>query len=198
MSDNCCGQNKNWTIVAFWFHLLASGRFEKIIHIFPQVGHTMLASDRDFALVEKFAKAKSAVYAPSEWEEVLKGAQKKRPFLVTSLTREDFFDFSALKDKFVHSNFGLCKSVMLEFNKHEPYILRGYFTYSGEPEIINLKRKRGRPSTSHSLEDYFNTNISLKYNESLPIDESKLGHVMSCLQWIPPVYHSFYFTLKSQ
>lgn len=78
ISDNCGGQNKNWTLVSFWLYLLKTGRFKDIKHIFPQVGHTMLPSDRDFALVEKHVTSHyQMVYAPEHWEEVLKTSQKK-------------------------------------------------------------------------------------------------------------------------
>lgn len=194
LSDNCCGQNKNWTIVGFWLQLLASGRFKKIVHIFPQVGHTMLPSDRDFALVEKFAKTKSAIYSPTEWEEVLKKAKKKDPFVVTVLTKEDFYNFSQLKENFAQSNFGISSSVKLELNIENPYILKAYDTYTGMPKSVNLKRKRGRPSLT--LEEDFTRGLTQKYLEDLPIEESKLAHVMSCMQWIPPIHHPFYYSLK--
>lgn len=86
VSDNCGGQNKNWTIVALWLHLMAQKRFSKIIHVFPEVGHTMLPSDRDFARVKKAARKQTAVYSPNQWENILKTAQKKRPFQVTVMT----------------------------------------------------------------------------------------------------------------
>lgn len=60
----------------------------------------MLPSDRDFAVVEKRSRRYASVYAPVEWEEILKSAQKKQPFKVTVLKAEDFYKFTDLKDHF--------------------------------------------------------------------------------------------------
>ena len=80
ISDNCGGQNKNWSLVSVWLRLLAQGTFKEILHVCPQVGHTMLPSDRDFAYVEKFVRAHCQyIYTPEEWEKVLRSAQKKTP-----------------------------------------------------------------------------------------------------------------------
>ena len=101
ISDNCGGQNKNWIIVAAWLRLLAKGTFKKIVHIFPQVGHTMLPSDRDFGIVEKYVRSRCQfVYCPSEWMDILKKCQKKKPFIVHAMTRTDFVTVSQMRDGF--------------------------------------------------------------------------------------------------
>nr|CAH7725051.1 unnamed protein product [Callosobruchus chinensis] len=76
ISDNCAGQNKNWALVSVWLHLLAKGVFQEIIHIFPQVGHTMLPCDRDFDQVEKHVTRHCQyIYSPDQWLEVLSISQ---------------------------------------------------------------------------------------------------------------------------
>lgn len=195
VSDNCGGQNKNWTIVALWLHLLAQKRFSKIIHVFPEVGHTMLPSDRDFARVEKAARKQTAVYSPKQWENILKTAQKQRPFQVTVMTKEDFFLFSELRKDFKQpQDVGISSAVKLEFRCEDPLQIFVYKSYNGLPTSYSLK-KRGRPS---AVKEIPIANLRHKYHEDLPIEESKLNHVMSCLQWIPPVEHAFYYSLKSQ
>lgn len=99
VSDNCGGQNRNWTLVSVWLRLLALRVFEEIIHVFPQVGHTMLPSDRDFALVENYVRAHCQyVYSPEEWEEVLRNSQKKRPFVVYRMQQKDFLKVSDMRN----------------------------------------------------------------------------------------------------
>lgn len=71
-------------------YILATKRFEKLVHVFHLIGHTMLPSNRDFALVENFAKRRTAIYSSSEWEQIFEESQKKNPFIVTKMARSDF------------------------------------------------------------------------------------------------------------
>lgn len=50
ISDNCGGQNKNWSLMGVWLRLIALGYFKHVTHYFPVVGHTMLPADRDFGI----------------------------------------------------------------------------------------------------------------------------------------------------
>ena len=193
VSDNCCGQNKNWTMMGFWQYLIAIKRFKKIVHIFPQVGHTMLPSDRDFGQVEKEARRHEAIYSPTDWENILKSAQKKQPFKVTLMTNKDFFEFTELKGFFKQNQeTGIASLVRIEFRADFPLTLYGYESYSGLAKEISL-RKRGKLN----LDEIKNFEPKQKYKEPLAIEESKLNHVMSCIQWIPPIHHAFYYSLKS-
>lgn len=122
LSDNCCGQNKNWTIAAVWLRLIALGYFKKVVHIFPQVGHTMLPSDRDFALVEKYVRTHCQyIYDPNHWEEILRKVQKKTPFKVNRMTRADFKGISKLREYFQQPTavlFSIRNTVSLEYQFH--------------------------------------------------------------------------------
>nr|CAH7753502.1 unnamed protein product [Callosobruchus chinensis] len=87
--------------VGMWLHLLAKGVFQEIIHIFPQVGHTMLPCDRDFAQVEKHVTHHCQyIYSPDQWLEVLSISQKKNPFVVVRMQQEDFLKISEMKNSF--------------------------------------------------------------------------------------------------
>ena len=52
-SDSCAGQNKNFTMIALYQYMILKGYFKVIDHKFPEVGHSYLDSDRDFARIEK-------------------------------------------------------------------------------------------------------------------------------------------------
>lgn len=98
------------------------------MHIFPQVSHTMLASDRNFGHVEKAARRREAIYSPSEWENVLKTEQIKNPSKVTVMTQE-FFEFAELKNYFKQNReTGIASLVRMEFTADNPLTLYGYNT----------------------------------------------------------------------
>lgn len=52
-SDKCCSQNKNHTLVRFLATLCYTGRFDTIVHRFPEPGHSFLPCDRFFGIIEK-------------------------------------------------------------------------------------------------------------------------------------------------
>ena len=66
-SDSCGGQNKNFYVVSLWQYLIKSNKFALIEHKFPEVGHSYLDSDRDFALIEKEVKRTETVFAAEEY-----------------------------------------------------------------------------------------------------------------------------------
>lgn len=200
ITDNCAGQNKNWTVVSVWLRLIASGRFKNIEHVFPQVGHTMLPSDRDFAIVEKYVRSHCQfVYSPDNWISVLKSCQKKKPFVVYHMKQEDFFDVSSLRAMFSQkttsasgNTLGIRSAVRLMLSSEDASILNIADTYNGLMTQVSLKRK-GRPG---NFLDNFKRALPLKYDSPRPIEETKLRDVLSCMQWIPAVYHPFYNSLK--
>lgn len=199
ISDNCTGQNKNWTIVAAWLRLLAKGTFKKIVHIFPQVGHTMLPSDRDFGIVETYVRRHCQfVYSPSEWKNILETCQKKKPFIVHAMTREDFVKVSQMRDAFCQKSgshgFGIRNAVRLKFSSEDPSVMLASECYNGDLQPISL-RKKGRPS---NFLGSFRGPLSTKYDGPRPIEASKLADVMSCMRWIPEVHHEYYKTLNSE
>lgn len=51
--DNCAGQNKNCTLFGVMQGLVEEGRFELITIHYATVGHSYMACDRDFALIEQ-------------------------------------------------------------------------------------------------------------------------------------------------
>lgn len=52
-SDSCGGQNRNHTVIRFWPALTMTGRFHKIVHYFPERGHSFLQCDWDFGTAKK-------------------------------------------------------------------------------------------------------------------------------------------------
>lgn len=93
ISDNCGGQNKNWTVEMFWINLLATGRFKRIEQHFPLSGHSMLPSDRYFGHVEVYVKNHiQYVYTPHHWIDIITKSCKL--FSVHEMTQVSRFQHS--------------------------------------------------------------------------------------------------------
>lgn len=196
ISDNCCGQNKNWNMVLFWQRLILMGRFKVVEHHFPVSGHTMLPSDRDFATIENYTRRQvPEVFSPGQWADVIKKCGKKNPFHVYEMSRHDFYKISNLKESFVLRNKTIagqavnlrdvCRLKIEADNPTSVFVSRNFCNDVWEE--ISL-RKRGRPSSLQELQ--------LKYHESRPVDKNKVSDVLSLLQFIPPIHHTFFISLK--
>uniref|UniRef100_A0A915I0B0 DUF7869 domain-containing protein n=1 Tax=Romanomermis culicivorax TaxID=13658 RepID=A0A915I0B0_ROMCU len=88
-SDSCCGQNKNFVVVCFWQYLVASRRFKCVEHKFPEVGHSFMDSDRDFALIEKNVRKVESVYSASDYRSIISKCKLKKPFVVQDISGID-------------------------------------------------------------------------------------------------------------
>nr|CAH7753399.1 unnamed protein product [Callosobruchus chinensis] len=145
ISDNCAGQNKNWALVSVWLHLLAKGVF----HIFPQVGHTMLPCDRDFAQVEKHVTRHCQyIYSPDQRLEVLSISQKKNPFVVVRMQQEDFLKISEMKNSFriprgPDNACSISKAVRMMFTTENMDEIRFSETYTGPFQSYSIKKRGG-------------------------------------------------------
>ena len=73
-SDNCSSQNKSIFMTKFLSLLVATGRFKKIIHRFPEPGHSFLPCDRDFAQIEKLKRKKEYLFLPEEYYQMVQHA----------------------------------------------------------------------------------------------------------------------------
>lgn len=66
-SDNCGAQNKNNALVQYLYTLIRKGRVDKIIHRFPEPGHSFMPCDRCFGVVEKHVRKIERIFLPSEY-----------------------------------------------------------------------------------------------------------------------------------
>ncbi|CAH1981457.1 unnamed protein product [Acanthoscelides obtectus] len=97
-SDSAGGQNKKKYIVCLWHYLINSGVFRKIDHKFPEVGHTFMNSDRDFAAVEKAIRKHRSIYTIDQYISIMAEARKKTPFNITRMA-DKFVDIKELPRK---------------------------------------------------------------------------------------------------
>lgn len=199
ITDNCKGQNKNWNFVAFCNALVNIGRFTEVHHHFPVVGHTQLPCDRDFGRIEIHARNRHPyIYSPSEWARVILTSNRKNPFQVTIMQRNDFKDFSSLAT-FINKkakaasgrNIKFSDAACLSFFRTKKNVM--FLSYSQNlmndiSEELNL-HKRGRNKCSYDL------NMPEKYKSDVKLNSKKVNDVISLMPWIPEVHHPFYKSL---
>lgn len=100
-SDNCSGQNKNFTLLMFYLTYIHRGRFSDITHVYFQPGHTYIAADSDFGIIEKNMRCHNYIFTPDEHIDIIKKSRRsgegRVPFQVVKMNQEDFRDWDVLK-----------------------------------------------------------------------------------------------------
>ena len=94
-SDSCGGQNRNITMLIFLLRMVYSEfGIGKIIHRFPETGHSFLPNDQDFCLIEKAKQRAKPIYSVDEYTKkaVLGARSKPSPFKAIRMTSEYFVD----------------------------------------------------------------------------------------------------------
>ena len=92
-SDACGGQNRNKIVASCLLRCVRTMPNINIIdHKFLESGHTHMEVDSMHAAVE-FAKKKTHIYVPSQWDTVLQMARKKNQYHVTPIKHYDVLDF---------------------------------------------------------------------------------------------------------
>lgn len=65
-------------------------------------GHTYLACDRDFGIIEKSKKSFSEIFVPDDWTKVIRNARKRNPFKIIQLNHGDFLSTETLQKNIVN------------------------------------------------------------------------------------------------
>lgn len=134
---------------------------KEIEHKFLVSGHTYLACDQDFGLIEKQKKYHPEVYVPDDWLQVILAARKP-PFIVKKMEKDDFFSFDPLLNNITNRKVQevvsrvnnqvvkqkhkvqWLKMQWLRFTFSEPLTM--YYKYSNTEEVpffnVNLKKRK--------------------------------------------------------
>lgn len=91
-SDNCSSQNKNQVLAQYLYTLANTNRFAKIVHRFPEPGHSFLPCDRSFGLIEKEKRKRERIVLPEEWVALVKNTCRK--FVVVPVSQKMILNFS--------------------------------------------------------------------------------------------------------
>lgn len=100
-SDACAGQNKNQVVALSLLHAITHIDHLKIIdHKFLESGHTHMECDSIHSAIE-FAKKKTQIYVPSQWDTVISMARRKDPYLTIPMKHTDFLDYKTMKEQHI-------------------------------------------------------------------------------------------------
>nr|CAI5828727.1 unnamed protein product [Callosobruchus analis] len=193
-SDQCGGQNRNTKLALICNHIIQSKKttVQSIDYKFLISGHTYLACDRDFDLIEKSKKSFNDIFIPSDWIKVITNARKKNPFKIITLNHTDFISTELLQKNIVNHKEALSgrpvnwlKFQWLRYQLENPYTILFKETLNSdfaEFEIIDLK-KRGKVEIIQDL--------PLLYPNGREIEILKYKNLIDLLPYIPPILHKF-------
>ncbi|KAJ8885408.1 hypothetical protein PR048_011605 [Dryococelus australis] len=102
ISDGCCGQTKNLTMVQLLFVLVHCFRvFKTATYLLPVRGHSYIPKNEDFSLIEIKKQCTQCVELREGWSNIIQEARKK-PFPY-SVVNMHYYDFVNIKDATKHS-----------------------------------------------------------------------------------------------
>jgi len=73
-----------------------------VTHSFLEVGHTQNENDSVHSNIERVSH-RSSLYTPDQWAAVIGTARSKKPYVVTNMELEDFYDFKHLMSNFIRN-----------------------------------------------------------------------------------------------
>lgn len=200
-SDRCRGQTNNFQLLCAMKYWIAEKYFTTIQQKFLPTGHSFMACDRMFGLIEQH-KSKSSVMVPSQWETVIKDACPLKPFQIQNMTQQNIFDFKQLENHIPRpTSLKVTENCWYKMSAIQPHIilarqnfLQGGFWTSYD---IRMPNHRGRIIrrpfwTPNALQNFF---IHQKYNNLLPISAEKYADLQSMLPMIMPEHHNYFINL---
>lgn len=196
-SDNCGAQNKNHALIDYLYTLIKKGRFEKIVHRYPEPGHSFLPCDRSFGVVEKHIRKIERIFLPSEYVKHYKNSSLKH-FVTIPVDQNMIYNFSeALSPYFKKiiinrekEKFQISKYKVLEYSReHENEIW-----CSKSSGLLSFSKFNIQKSLSETPEITKNK----LYNQALPLKKSKYDNVMLLARkYVPLADIDFYNRLLS-
>lgn len=194
-SDNCSGQNKNWSMICLWQNLIKSGMFESVEHRYLVVGHTQLPSDRDFAIIEKYKRHYlKSVYVPQDWYRAVQNCKRTNPFKVVEITQEDILNFKDLQAQITKKSLTddkeklkFSKICWVKFDHANPNLMLIKHYFNEKFKTCNIGKRGQRNAICVTLQD-----LKRKYTAPIPLNPKKLANLTQLLPFIPPIYMEFY------
>lgn len=208
-SDTCAGQNRNINVaVMFMLAIQNHPSLEIIDQKFLVPGHTHLECDTDHARIEKAKKlSDSEISIPIDWYNFVRNVRGKIPLKVVEMEMDNFKTFSALlSSTFVKRNLDVNKEKVnwlkitwLRYDKNFGTIK---FKTTLDPDapfrILDLKKTTGKTRAGKETISASQLVIPQTYNKPNPIDFEKKKDLLSLLPLIDPLYHPFYYGLKTK
>lgn len=144
-TDNCAGQNKNKVMIMLFIFLVCHGIFENIQHNFLISGHSFMACDRDFALIEKRKRVMKAM-VPQDLHKVIMSAKYDPQFQIIDMESSGFWNLKEVAENLIDTKkMNISKAVMICIDKEDPGVARVKYTYSDVEmwkEVSILKKNK--------------------------------------------------------
>ena len=204
-SDACGGQNRNQIIATSLNSAVSTMECISVIdHKFLESGHTHMECDSMHSAIE-FAKKKTAIYVPTQWDTVMHMARRKNPYSVVPLKHGDIIDFKQIRNQKVKNvrttvdgkKVNWRKIRWMRFEKESPNTCFIKYDFDEEFQAIQLTGiKRGRSTDVSSPND----KLPRRYQAKLPISAAKKKDLVDLCKAgiIPTEFHEYYKTLPSQ
>lgn len=173
-SDNCSSQNKNHALAQYLYVISENKKFAKIIHRYPEPGHSFLPCDRSFGLIEKEKRKRERIVLPEEWVALVKNTCRK--FEVIPVSQDIILNFSGHFSK-------LFKKTVFNKRKHK-FAIASYrvMEYTEKGVACSISASAGfkdeftlqKPGVHLTLP----APDSHLYSGSLPLKRAKYLHVI--------------------
>lgn len=207
-SDNSFSQNKNKYLWAYYKFLVSINKLNEVSIYYPIPGHSYMEVDGDFGRIELNKKNYEKIYYPSEYVPIIRNANIENPFYVigvnfslTSHSEEDIipiakvFDYKKKFIEIVKNQLQYCKNVRkIIINRLDIKI-----SLSLEKEC-DKSLKLFKKTFNISESAFFLNDISLAYDNNLPLTQEKFVDLQKILAFIPKKSENefnFYNTLHS-
>ena len=197
-SDSCGGQNRNIHLLCLYLHIVGNPNlpFDVIDHKFMIPGHSYLPNDRDFGVIEQAKRRHPQIYVPQEWYELVRTACRSNPFRVIEMETDDFKAIKDLKKCVVNRKVDVTGGAIdwfsirwIQVRKEDPLKFR-FRRSLNELEAwkeVDIRRKsKGRPP------DIGRFSLVAAQSGPRTLKESKINDILSMLDFVPPIHHSFY------
>jgi hypothetical protein len=179
-ADNCPSQCKNKIICALAMHLVHCGRVKQVEWKYLLSGHSFLPCDQAFGLIEKQIKYVDLVWSLDDYVTCMENASVVKPFIITVMTREDFFNFLAIiNDKRVVVKnpkgrlFSKASQIVISNTYPEGYILKDSF--EGLPtEGQRVRMMQGKEKYTKSAFDLSDIILPLRHNFARQLQAQKV------------------------
>lgn len=197
-SDQCGGQNRNVKLALMCNYILQNKicRLQQIDHKFLVSGHSYLACDRDFGVIEKNKKCFNDIYVPDDWTKVIRTARKQNPFILVEMTSEDFVSTLPLEKNITNrkktvegESVNWLKIQWLRYTLSQPDQI--YYKESNN-EMVHFKHI----NISKRNTNTFTGELPLLYPTGREIEPAKYSNLKDLLAYVPPYLHNFYTNLK--
>lgn len=197
-SDNCAGQNHNFTLPLMYQQTIKlKPNLQTIEHKFLEPGHTHMECDTDHSKIERNKPKEMSIFTPRDWYNMVRmiPSGKGKRMLVTEMKYSDFFKFKCLCEgsnavyvrrlKFIDGvDVEWMKNRYIKIVKNKPQYIELSKSITGvNSHILNIVRRSTKPE---------NVMLQQKYFNYLPISDKKFNNLLSLLQYIPQEYHNFY------